>query len=63
MEWSAGEWERYISARQWVGAVTLRAVDGRAFAAVANAEILVLNGREWHISRLQLTDQPVAIPA
>ena len=53
-EWTQHEWQRYLAARSWDGDVSLRTADDRTIAAHATAQIIALDGREWHVSRLEL---------
>lgn len=53
-EWTQEEWQRYLAAREWQGEVSLRTTADQTVAARATAQVIALDGREWHVSRLEL---------
>lgn len=52
-EWTATEWQRYLTAGAWRGEVRLRTAGGELLAS-SEAEILNQDGHMWHVSRLKL---------
>jgi PAS domain S-box-containing protein len=52
--WTREQWLRYREEGRWNGGVTLKASDGREIQAQADAQIVTIDDRAWHVSRLSL---------
>lgn len=54
--WTREEWRRYREEGRWEGDVTLKTADGRRIPAVADAQVVTIADRAWHVSRLSIDD-------